>query len=227
MDRVIFVPDLIEYAFVRVRLHGMQGRGGLARRTAALVVSRRQLTGFGWETTTIPPNSGVLRAQVHRNCTLHLGNVNVPPNPLGRGRQAASSWKGAIHDFIRSSCTSGRKGTKAAHAEEPIGIDKQRIGNDCNQEDMDGMASLKRREPSVIRNCSFRWSTKGNRWINSDTADCALMPPRTASSSSSRENRALHFSPCPMGPNFFFFYIIVQMGAGPWACFRLLLIFIF
>ncbi len=49
--------------------------------------------------------------------------------------------------------------------------------------------------------------------------------------------RALHFSPGPMGPNFFTplgpgfdrakFHVIVQMRDGPLACFRLLLIFIF
>ncbi len=49
--------------------------------------------------------------------------------------------------------------------------------------------------------------------------------------------RALHFSPAPTGPDFFTslvpgfdlanFQIIVQTWAGPRACFRLLLIFIF
>ncbi len=59
----------------------MQGRGGLARSTASFGrESRRQLTAFGGETRTIPPSGGVLRAQVHRNRTLHLGNVNVPPS---------------------------------------------------------------------------------------------------------------------------------------------------
>ncbi len=49
--------------------------------------------------------------------------------------------------------------------------------------------------------------------------------------------RALHFSPAPTGPDFYTplgpgfdranFHVIVQMQAGPRACFRLLLIFIF
>ncbi len=49
--------------------------------------------------------------------------------------------------------------------------------------------------------------------------------------------RALHFSPAPTGPDFFTslgpgfdpanFHVIVQTRAGPRACFRLLLIFIF
>ncbi len=60
----------------------------------------RQFTGFGWETRTIPPSGCVLQAQVHRNRTLHLGNVNVPPghpaiegNEDGVGRRAASGRK--------------------------------------------------------------------------------------------------------------------------------------
>ncbi len=60
---------------------GMQRRGGLARSTVSFGrKSGRQLTGFGRETRTIPPSGGVLQAQVHRNRTLHLGNVNVPPS---------------------------------------------------------------------------------------------------------------------------------------------------
>ncbi len=66
----------------------MQRRGG------------RQFTGFGRETRTIPPSGGVLQAQVHRNLTLHLGNVNVPPSRPdiegsedGGCRRAASGHK--------------------------------------------------------------------------------------------------------------------------------------
>ncbi len=49
---------------------------------------------------------------------------------------------------------------------------RRRIGNDCNQEDMDGTGSLKRREPPVIINYSFKWNTQGNCWINRDAWLC-------------------------------------------------------
>ncbi len=79
----------------------MQRRGGLARSTVSFGrKSGSQFTGFGRETRTIPPSGGVLQAQVHRNRTLHLGNVNVPPSrPAiegsedGGGRRAASGRK--------------------------------------------------------------------------------------------------------------------------------------
>ncbi len=59
--------------------HGMQGRGSLACSTVSFgCESSHQLTGFGWETRTIPPSGGVLRAPVHRNHSLHLGNVHTP-----------------------------------------------------------------------------------------------------------------------------------------------------
>ncbi len=60
--------------------HGMQGGSGLARSAISLgSQGYRQLTGFGWEAWTVPPVGGVLRAQVHHNRSLHLGNINVPP----------------------------------------------------------------------------------------------------------------------------------------------------
>ncbi len=79
----------------------MPGRGGFSHRTVSFGgESRHQLTAFGWETRTILPSGGVLRAQVHRKRTLHLGNVNVPPSrPAiegsedGGGRRAATGRK--------------------------------------------------------------------------------------------------------------------------------------
>ncbi len=79
----------------------MQRRGGLARSTVNFGhESGRQFTGFGRETRTIPPSGSILQAQVHRNRTLHLGNVNVTPSrPAiegsedGGGRRAASGRK--------------------------------------------------------------------------------------------------------------------------------------
>ncbi len=79
----------------------MQSRGSLAYSAVSFGrESDHQLTGFGRETRTIPPIGRVLQAQVHRNCTLHLGNVNVPPSrPAiegsedGGGRRAASGRK--------------------------------------------------------------------------------------------------------------------------------------
>ncbi len=78
--------------------HGMQGRGGLACSAVSFgCESGRHFTGFGRETRTIPPNGCILRIHVHRNCSLHLGNVLEPPShPAikgsedGRGRRVAS-----------------------------------------------------------------------------------------------------------------------------------------
>ncbi len=68
---------------------------------------------LGGETRTIPPSGGVLLAQVHRNSTLHLGNVQrtplaAPPSRVVRlGRQKSSS-----------SCTSRKNGTGAGGGRE-------------------------------------------------------------------------------------------------------------
>ncbi len=67
-----------------------------------------------------------LWAQVHRDRSLHLGNARVPPgSPAvegsedgGNGR-ALLAMKGAIHDYVSSSCTSGKKGTGAERGCEP------------------------------------------------------------------------------------------------------------
>ncbi len=79
----------------------MQSRDGLARSTISFGrESGCQLTDFGREMRTIPPSGDVLQAQVHRNRTLHLGNVNVPPSRTaiegsedGGGRRATSGHK--------------------------------------------------------------------------------------------------------------------------------------
>ncbi len=98
----------------------MQGRGCLARRTISF---GHQLTGFRRETRTIPPSGGVLRAQVHRDHSLHLGNARVPPgSPAVEGSEDGGdrkAVKGAVHDFVSSSCTSGKKGTRVGHGCEP------------------------------------------------------------------------------------------------------------
>ncbi len=106
----------------------MQRRGGLARSTVSFGrESGRQFTGFGRETRTIPPSGGVLQAQVHRNRTLHLGNVNVPPSrPAiegsedGGGRRAASGRKKGPSTTSSAPCAlPGRKkpgqGVVASH----------------------------------------------------------------------------------------------------------------
>ncbi len=57
-------------------------------------------------------------AQVHRNRSLHLGNVHIPlaapPSRVVR-KEEEDEWllamKGAVHDFVISSCTSRKKGT--------------------------------------------------------------------------------------------------------------------
>ncbi len=66
--------------------HGMQRRGGLAHSAVSFGrESGRQFTGFGRDTRTIPPSGGILQAQVHRNRTLHLGNVTYPLAARHRG----------------------------------------------------------------------------------------------------------------------------------------------
>ncbi len=96
----------------------MQGRGSLTRSAVGFSSeSCRGPTGFGGEERTIPPSGGVLRAQVHSNHSLHLGNVHISPScPAIEGdederwRQAAS---GRIMGFVSPSCTSEKKGTGA------------------------------------------------------------------------------------------------------------------
>ncbi len=51
------LPSFISFSALCLQdSHGMQGRGGLARRTVSFGDKcRRQLTDFGWEIRTIPP----------------------------------------------------------------------------------------------------------------------------------------------------------------------------
>ncbi len=83
--------------------HGVQGGGCLARSTVSFGrESGCQLTGFGWETRTVPPSGGVSWAQVHRDHSLHLGNARVPPGHSaiegsedgGGGRAASGRERG-------------------------------------------------------------------------------------------------------------------------------------
>ncbi len=64
------------------------------------------------------PASGLLSwAQVHRDRSLHLGNAcGVPPG----SPTIDLAVKGAILDFVSSSCTSGKKGTGAERGCEPL-----------------------------------------------------------------------------------------------------------
>ncbi len=75
----------------------MQGRGCLAH--SIISFGREgscQLTGFGWEARTVPPSGGVSRAQVHRDCSLHLGNARVPPSsPAVEGSEDGGDGRGA------------------------------------------------------------------------------------------------------------------------------------
>ncbi len=108
--------------------HGVQGGGCLARSKISFGhKSGCQFTGFGRETRTVPPSGGVSWAQVHRDRSLHLGNPSVPPgSPAvegsedgGGGQERLLAVKGAIHDFVSSSRTSGKKGTGAERGCEP------------------------------------------------------------------------------------------------------------
>ncbi len=100
----------------------MQGGGCLARSAISFGhKSGCQLTGLGRETQTVPPSGGVSWAQVHRDRFLHLGNA-TPPSRVVRTEEADErllAVKGAIHDFVSSSCTSGKKGTGAGRGCEP------------------------------------------------------------------------------------------------------------
>ncbi len=58
---------------------------------------------------TIPPCGGVVRAQVHRNRSLHLGNVHITLSCLDinggeneEGDEQLLAEKGAVHNFISS-----------------------------------------------------------------------------------------------------------------------------
>ncbi len=104
--------------------HGVQGRGCLARSTISK--SDRQLTGFGRKMRTIPPSGSISWAQVHHDHSLHLGNAHIPlaapPSRVVRTEEMDErllAMKGAIRDFISSSCTSGKKGTRGEHSCEP------------------------------------------------------------------------------------------------------------
>ncbi len=107
--------------------HDVQGGGCLARSAISFGrVSGCPLTGLGREMRTVPPSGGVSWAQVPRDRSLHLGNARVPPGHSavegsedGGGGRAASGRERAIHDFISSSCTSGKKGTGAGRGCEP------------------------------------------------------------------------------------------------------------
>ncbi len=94
--------------------YGMQGRGCLARSTISFGrESGCQLTGFGRETWTVPPSGGVSWAQVHRDCSLHLGNAHVPPgSPAVEGSEdggCGQAASGCERGFSAPHALPGRK----------------------------------------------------------------------------------------------------------------------
>ncbi len=107
--------------------HGVQGGDCLARSTVSFGrESGCQLKGLGRETRTVLPSGGVSWAQVHRDRYLHLENSHVPlatpPSRVVRTEEADErllAMKGAIHELVSSSCTSGKKGTGAGRGCEP------------------------------------------------------------------------------------------------------------
>ncbi len=131
----------------------MQGRGCLARSTISFgCESSRQLTGFGRETRTIPPSGGVSRTQVHRDRSLHLGNATyplaAPPSRVVRTEET-DEWllavKGAIHDFVSSSCTSGKKGTGVGRGCEP----RPALRNQSSSREGSGLGGLLTSSPML------------------------------------------------------------------------------
>ncbi len=105
----------------------IQGRSDMARSTVSFGRKRPSAYRLWTGVRTIRPSGRVLRAQVHRNRTLCLGNVNVTHSrPVIEGsedeggrRDASGHKKGAIHDLISSLCTSGKNGTRAGRGCEP------------------------------------------------------------------------------------------------------------
>ncbi len=96
--------------------HGVQGKGCLAHSTISFGRERgRQLTGFGWE-TRFPQVTAFCE---HRCTTIALSTWGMPVYPLASPpwrvvrTEEMDEWllavKGAIHDFVISSCTSGKK----------------------------------------------------------------------------------------------------------------------
>ncbi len=91
--------------------------------TALYVLATRgfgQLTGFGRETRTVSPSGGVSWAEVHAITLSTWGMpaypLAAPPSRVVRKEETDEQLlavKGAIHDFVSSSCTSGKKGTGA------------------------------------------------------------------------------------------------------------------
>ncbi len=108
----------------------MQGGGCLARSTVSFGrESGCQLTGLGRETRTVPPSGGVSWAQVHRDRSLPLA---TPPSRVVRTEEADErllAVKGAIHELVSSSCTSGKKGTGAGRGCEPCPAPRNQSSN--------------------------------------------------------------------------------------------------
>ncbi len=107
--------------------HGVQGGGCLARSTVSFGhESGCQLTGLGRETRTVPPSGGVSWAQVPATALSTWGMpaypLATPPSRVVRTEEADErllAVKGAIHELVSSSCTSGKKGTGAGRGCEP------------------------------------------------------------------------------------------------------------
>ncbi len=101
--------------------HGVQGRGCLAR--SAISFGREsgcQLTGLGREMRTVPG---------HRCTAIALSTWGMPAYPLAtppsrvvrmeEANEGILAVKGAIHDFVSSSCNSGKKDPGAGRGCEP------------------------------------------------------------------------------------------------------------
>ncbi len=75
----------------------------------------------------VPPSGGVSWAQVHRDRSLHPGMpaypLATPPSRVVRMEEADEGLlavKEAIHYFVSSSCTSGKKGTSGLLTSSPM-----------------------------------------------------------------------------------------------------------
>ncbi len=157
----------------------MLGRGCLARSTISFGrESCYQLIGFGWEMQTITLSGGVSRAQVHRDRS--LSTWGMPTYPLAalssrivRTEEADErllAVKGAINNFVSSSCTSGKKGTGAECGFESLPA----LRNQSSSREGSGLGSLLTSSPILT-------AARASMAINSGSGTAVATTPEGGS----------------------------------------------